>query len=79
MINQIEKWKELGFDQDPRLEFGEAYENLTFEDITTFYQKYLKGKPITISIVGDKKQIDLKALEQFGKVIQLKKKDIYVN
>lgn len=79
MISQIEKWQKLGFEQDPRLEFQSAYENLSFDEIVEFYQKYLKGKPVTISIVGDKKQIDMKELAKFGNIIQVKTKDVYVN
>ena len=78
LISQIEKWQDAGFNQDPRLEFQSNYENLSFNDILEFYQKYLKGKPVTISIVGDKKQIDLKQLEKFGEIIHLKTKDVYV-
>ena len=78
LISQIEKWQEAGFERDPRQDFLPAYENLTFSEIVEFYQTYLKGKPVTISIVGDKKQFDIKELEKFGKVIQLKTKDVYV-
>jgi len=32
----------------------------------------MKGKPAVYMIVGDKKQINLKELSSFGKVIELK-------
>ena len=79
LIAQIGRWKEQGFTKDPRALFKTDYENLSFDDIMSFYNKYVKGKPIVISITGDKKQIDFKALSKFGKIIKVKKKDIYVD
>ena len=41
------------------------------------YEKYLKNKPITITIVGNKEKIDMEKLAKFGDVIELDKKDIF--
>ena len=79
LIDRIRRWKDQGFDKDPNEVFKANYENLTFNDITEFYETYIKGKPMIISIVGDKKQIDFKKLSQFGKIIELKMKDIYTD
>jgi len=75
---QIEKWQEQGYNQDPNAMFREKYKDLSFDEIVEFYEKYIKGKPVSIAIVGDKSKLDLKALSEFGKVKVLKKKDIYV-
>ena len=77
--NQVDKWEEQGYMQDPNYKFREEFKNLKFDDIMDFYNQYLKGKPVTISIVGDKKRVNFKGLSTFGKVIELKVKDIYVD
>ncbi len=79
LIEQVNKWKELGYDKDPSEKFKSDYENLKFEDISDFYKSYVKGKPVVISIVGDKKQIDFKALSKYGKIVELKMKEVYAN
>ena len=76
MTPKITKWLKLGYDKDPNALFQSDYQNLTFDDIIDFYEQYIKGQPITISIVGNKKEIDFKALSKFGKIVELKTKDI---
>ena len=41
---------------------------LTWEQIYSFYQQYVQGKPMTIILMGDPKKIDMKRLEaKYGK------------
>ncbi len=79
LSEQIERWKEQGYTADPNYLFKEKYKTLTFEDIMEFYMTYLKNKPVTISMVGDKKQINFEELATFGKIKKVKVKDIYVD
>ena len=45
---------------------------LQFEQITNFYNKYIKGQPIVVVITGDAKTIDLKAIQaKWGKVTKM--------
>ncbi|MCT4580405.1 MAG: insulinase family protein [Flavobacteriales bacterium] len=76
--NQIERWKEQGYTQDPNYIFRNKIRQLTFEEMIAFYETYIKGKPINISIVGDKKRINFKELANFGEIIELKTTDIFV-
>ena len=47
-------------------------QKLKFEDIERFYEENVQGKPVKILVIGDPKQIDLKALKaKFGKVNKL--------
>ena len=78
-IEQINAWQKLGFQSDPNEQLIEAYKRLTFKDIIEFNQKYIKDQPIIITIVGDAKKFDQKNLENFGKVIKIKKKELYNN
>ncbi len=66
-----EAWKRIGYTQSPAETNMGKIENLTFNDIVKFYNENVKGRPVAIGIVGDPKQIDLKALEKYGKVIKV--------
>ena len=58
-----EYWKRIGYTDDPAKINAAAIENLSFNDIEKFYEENIKGKPITIVLMGDPKKIDLKAIE----------------
>ena len=59
----FEYWKRIGYNEDPAKVNEEAINNLTFSDIEKFYEENIKGKPVTIILMGDPKKIDLKAIE----------------
>jgi predicted Zn-dependent peptidase len=68
----FEAWKKLGYTEDPAKVNMTAIDNLTYEDIKAFYEKNVKGKPVTIVIVGDPKTIDQKALKaKWGKITKV--------
>lgn len=67
-------WEEMGYTDDPAKSVLPALENMTYEQIQEFYTKHIQGKPITIVIMGDAKQIDLKRISaKYGKVTKLSK------
>ena len=70
-------WKLKGFSEDPAKYKLEAYKNLTFDDILNFYKTNIKGKPITICIVGDEKRLNMQNIAKFGKIIKIKEKNLY--
>jgi zinc protease len=72
----IEDYKARGYMSNPLKETYNQYESLKFSDINSFYEEYLKSKPITIAIYGDKSKMDLDKISKYGKVIELKHKDI---
>ncbi|MBQ2540134.1 MAG: insulinase family protein [Paludibacteraceae bacterium] len=59
-----EYWKRLGYNDDPAKVNAQKIDNLSFEDIKAFYEENIKGKPVTVILMGDPKKIDLKALQQ---------------
>ena len=68
----FEAWKKLGYNDDPAKVNMNAIENLTYVDIKAFYEKNVKGKPVTIVIIGDPKTINLKAIQaKWGKVTKV--------
>ncbi len=61
---------------DPDQMAYEEYENLSYEEIKTFYQEHLQGKPCVITIYGNRNKFDLEKLNKYGKVIELAPNDV---
>ena len=59
----FEAWQRLGYKDDPAKVNAAAIDDLTFSDIEKFYEDNIKGKPVTIIMMGDPKKIDLKAIQ----------------
>ncbi len=69
--------QQQGINDDPAKLFNAAYKNLQFADIVEFYEANLQNAPMVTLVVGDKKNIDMDALKQYGKVFTVKEKDLY--
>ncbi|MEM6525146.1 MAG: insulinase family protein [Bacteroidota bacterium] len=73
-----DEFLKTGFSDDPnKINYGK-YAQLTFDDVKSFYEDNIKGKPVTVTIYGDASKLDKAKLNQFGKVIELEMKDIMV-
>ncbi len=59
----FEYWQRLGYKDDPARINAAAIDALTIEDIQAFYEQNIKGKPMTIVLMGDPKKINLKEIE----------------
>ena len=70
-------YEKAGLREDPDREAARVYPRLTFGDIYRFYTENIAGKPVVIALYGDKNKIDIEKLKQYGKVIELSKKDIF--
>ncbi len=65
-------WQMLGYSDDPAKVSMPKINDLTFEQIQNFYDQKIKGKPITIVIMGDQKLIDIKQIEtNHGKITRM--------
>jgi predicted Zn-dependent peptidase len=73
----IESNKLLGYTDDPLKILLPEYEKMTFRDIVGFWQQNVKDAPIAIMIVGNKKYLDTKALAKYGKIVEVKIKDLF--
>ena len=65
-----------GYQESALQEFGQAAQ-FEMQDLNALFEKQLKGAPVVYVVVGNKKQIDMKQLEQFGEVIFVKQKEIF--
>jgi len=59
-----EYWQRLGYKEDPAKVNKAAIDALTIDDIVKFYEENIKGKPMTIVLMGDPKKINLKEIEK---------------
>lgn len=72
------EWQRIGYTDDPARINMPAIENLSFDDILSFYHSNIQGKPITIVIMGDPKLINLKQIQaNHGKVTKLSKSRLF--
>lgn len=69
--------KKLGLTYDIRKDVFEKVPAMKFADLLAFQQKYLKDKKYTILVIGKKKDLDIKTLENYGKVTYLKLEDVF--
>ncbi|MGQ9847602.1 MAG: M16 family metallopeptidase [Bacteroidales bacterium] len=79
LSESVVNWKLLGYQHDPNQEKILIYYEMKFDDIVKFYQENIQKKPMVVVIVGDKKRIDMKKLSRYGKIVTLKKKDVFRN
>ena len=66
-----ERLKKLGLDNDNREAMYKAIEAMTMQDLTDFFNKNVKGEQYNVMVIGNKKDIDLKALNKLGKVQEM--------
>ena len=76
LSSSVAYWKKQGYNDDPRKNRISDYEKMEFDKITDFYKKNVSGKPIIITIVGNKKRIDIEKLKKYGEFIELKNTDV---
>ena len=75
--SQIRYWKEVEkVDRDPRIAVTKELSHLTYDDLKAFHKKYVEGRPMSIFITGNAKKYNLKDLSQYGKVQEVKYKDM---
>jgi hypothetical protein len=73
----VEYWKRLGYSSDPAVIKQPIYQSLTWNDIMNHYRNNLSEKPVAIAIVGDKRMIDFESLKKFGRIVEVKEKDLF--
>ncbi|HTA83051.1 MAG TPA: insulinase family protein [Bacteroidia bacterium] len=77
ILFNFENARRLGIDYDTRKLIFDKLPTLTFADIQKFHKEYIAKQPYTILVMGNKKDIDMKALEKYGKVTFLTMQDIF--
>lgn len=70
-------WKLKGYYEDPSKYKLPYYNKLTFDNIEKFYENNIKGKPVVICIVGDKKRLNMTEIAKYGKIVEVKESALY--
>ncbi|MBQ9706064.1 MAG: insulinase family protein [Paludibacteraceae bacterium] len=71
-------WQRMGYTDDPAKVNMPVIDNLTFGQIADFYKAHVQGRPVTIVIMGDPKQINLKQIQaNHGKITKLSKNRLF--
>ncbi|MBN1339308.1 MAG: insulinase family protein [Bacteroidales bacterium] len=77
LSKKVTRWKLIGYHEDPAISWVEEYGDLAFGDILSFYQKNIQNRNLVICISGDRKGIDVKKLEKFGRISIIKEKQLF--
>lgn len=77
VINRYISAREMGIDYDINKVMFEKIPPLTLQDLVTFEQQNIKGKPLRYLILGNAAELDMDALRRMGKVTQLTLDDIF--
>ncbi len=67
----------MGNKIDIRKDIYQKVQNYKFEDIEKFQKENVKGKPVTVLVLGKKENLDLKVLEKYGTVKFLTLKEVF--
>lgn len=68
VLEAYEKAEKLGLDYDINRDVYAKVKNYTIDDVVKFQQEVIKGRKFRTVILGRESDIDMKALEKFGKV-----------
>ena len=63
-------------DHDNRTEITNEIAKMNYEQMKDFHKKYVEGRPMLIFISGNAKKMDIKALEKYGKMTEVKYKQM---
>jgi predicted Zn-dependent peptidase len=69
--------RKLGLSYDDRKDVFEKVQTMSFSDIKNFQNQYVKGKTHTYLLLGNKEDIDFKAVKKWGKIKTLTLEEIF--
>jgi zinc protease len=69
--------KDLGIDHDQRKDVCDFVTKASMEDMKDFFNTYIKDKKYTYCVVGNLKDLDMKALKELGGVKEIPIKDLF--
>ena len=71
------EYEKFGLKQDINKTIYEGVKNLTLDDVVKFQQEFIKGRPYTYCILGDKNDLDLNYLRSLGSIKFLSQEEIF--
>lgn len=74
----FDRWQKMGYADDPAKINMPKIDSLTFDNVMSFYNNNVKGKPMTIVIMADPKKIDLKQIKaNHGKITKVNSSKLF--
>ncbi|MCD8528774.1 MAG: insulinase family protein [Chitinophagales bacterium] len=55
----------------------EQVKNMTLKDLTTFFNKHIKGKKYAICVIGSRENMKMEVLEKFGNIEEISLEDLF--
>ena len=77
IINHWHAMKELGLDFDLNKKIYEDLKTVQLKDMVDFEKANMAGKPLRYLILGDEKELDMKALEKIGPIRRLTTEEVF--
>ena len=77
VLGFVHDWERKGVPIDPRPWRFEQIQNAQLDQVLEFHNEHIGGKAKLISITGDKTKIDMEALGQYGKIIEVGLEDVF--
>ena len=77
VLFSYESAKRLGIEKDAREDVYNNVSNFTMDDLQTFHNEYISGNEYTILVLGNKEELDMDALKEYGEVKFLTLEDIF--
>ena len=71
------EYEKFGLTEDINKTIYEGIKNLTLDDVVAYQQSFIKDRPYTYCILGDKNDLDLNYLRSLGQIKFLSQKDIF--
>lgn len=67
----FERLQKRGIENDHREVMYNTIKNMTMEDLNDFFNENIKGESYNVMVIGNKKDVDLKALSKLGQVQEM--------
>lgn len=69
--------EKFGLKEDINKTLYEGIQRLTLDDVVKFQQEFIKGRPYSYCILGDKNDLDMKYIGTLGKIKYLSQEEIF--
>lgn len=77
ILFNYETARKMGYDYDIRQDVFAQVPAMEFADLKDFQEKYLKDKNYNVLVLGNRNQLDMKTLEQYGEIRFLSLEEIF--
>jgi predicted Zn-dependent peptidase len=71
------EYEKFGLKEDINKTLYENTQSLTLDDVVKFQQEFIKGRPYTYCILGDRNDLDMNYLRKLGKIKFLSQEEIF--